>query len=204
MLFPTRGSAKRSLRLDDTGAPLTGLHAIAVALAGLAFGAALASPFVVFVRREQPSRWLPVAAVSAVCSIGADFTALARAGDISQVYVLIGIALFVASLGLFAAAAYLSRAHRLSYWFSPDVPVYLHQNGPYRWIRHPFYTSYLLSYAGVVFASANGWTLIPLIWMAILYGWAAAEEERKFGRSALATEYAAYCLRTGRFFPGGS
>ena len=73
-------------------------------------------------------------------------------------------------------------------------------NGPYRWVRHPFYDSVALWFAAVSLAAAN-WFLLAggLATLALLVVRTAAEEERlvaRFGES-----YRAYMSRTGRFLP---
>jgi protein-S-isoprenylcysteine O-methyltransferase Ste14 len=73
--------------------------------------------------------------------------------------------------------------------------------GPYRYIRHPFYTSYNLAWVAGFVATAWWPLAIALAVMAELYARAAREEERGFSTSPLAEEYAAYKRRVGRFLP---
>jgi protein-S-isoprenylcysteine O-methyltransferase Ste14 len=73
-------------------------------------------------------------------------------------------------------------------------------NGPYRWVRHPFYDSIALWFAACALAAAN-WFLLAggSAVMALLVLRTAAEEERlvaRFGES-----YRSYMKRTGRFLP---
>jgi protein-S-isoprenylcysteine O-methyltransferase Ste14 len=73
-------------------------------------------------------------------------------------------------------------------------------NGPYRWVRHPFYDSVALWFASMSLAAAN-WFLLAggLTTLALLVMRTAAEEERlvlRFGNS-----YRSYMSRTGRFLP---
>ena len=73
--------------------------------------------------------------------------------------------------------------------------------GPYRWIRHPIYTAYLMSYLGGGLLSSN-WvlTLVPVTMYAILVGIRMGEEEEvlkeKFGPA-----YDEYIKETGRLLP---
>jgi protein-S-isoprenylcysteine O-methyltransferase Ste14 len=110
-------------------------------------------------------------------------------------------ALYLASLGLFWWAIHTNRAKPLSAVFSPDPPLHLVKRGPYRWIRHPFYTSYLLTWSAGVVATGRVWLICSLVIMTIIYWRAARQEEAKFLRSALASVYAAYRSRTGLFAP---
>jgi protein-S-isoprenylcysteine O-methyltransferase Ste14 len=74
-------------------------------------------------------------------------------------------------------------------------------SGPYRWVRHPMYTSFFLSAAGNVLMTAN-WlasvpSLVAVTWMYL--GRYAAEEEmmaEKFGEA-----YQLYMQKTGRLLP---
>lgn len=73
-------------------------------------------------------------------------------------------------------------------------------NGPYRWVRHPFYDSVALFLTACGLAAAN-WFLLAggLAAILLLVNRTAAEEERlvtRFGES-----YLTYMKRTGRFLP---
>jgi protein-S-isoprenylcysteine O-methyltransferase Ste14 len=73
-------------------------------------------------------------------------------------------------------------------------------NGPYRWVRHPFYDSVALWFASMSLAASN-WFLLAggVVTLVLLVIRTAAEEERlvlRFGES-----YRSYMNRTGRFVP---
>jgi protein-S-isoprenylcysteine O-methyltransferase Ste14 len=75
-------------------------------------------------------------------------------------------------------------------------------SGPYRWVRHPMYTSFFLSAAGNVLMTANWLASVPALvavtWMYL--GRYAAEEEmmsEEFGEA-----YRLYMRKTGRLLPG--
>ncbi|MGC9349559.1 MAG: methyltransferase family protein, partial [Anaerolineae bacterium] len=75
------------------------------------------------------------------------------------------------------------------------------KTGPYRWIRHPIYTAYLLNYVGGGLLSSNlVLTFVPVTMYAILVGIRMQKEEEmlhgEFGR-----EYSEYMERTGRLLP---
>ena len=75
------------------------------------------------------------------------------------------------------------------------------QSGPYRWIRHPIYSAYFMSYIGGGLLASN-WvlTFIPVILFCVLVQQRVGREEEclieQFGDT-----YHAYMARTGRFFP---
>jgi protein-S-isoprenylcysteine O-methyltransferase Ste14 len=96
------------------------------------------------------------------------------------------------------------RAHGrrpLSAAFSPDEPAHLVDWGPYRFIRHPFYSAYLLTWLAGFVATAR-FALIPTIVVMFWIYWRAADlEEKKFAASPLAENYRRYSQLTGRFLP---
>jgi len=74
-------------------------------------------------------------------------------------------------------------------------------SGPYRWIRHPIYTAYLINYIGGGLLAGN-WvlTFIPVLLFGVLVALRVENEEQtmldQFGQV-----YADYMQRTGRFLP---
>ncbi|SMB77749.1 Protein-S-isoprenylcysteine O-methyltransferase Ste14 [Deinococcus hopiensis KR-140] len=109
--------------------------------------------------------------------------------------------LYGASLTLFTSAMRTLRARQLTLAFSTDTPNTLIANGPYRVIRHPFYTSYLIAWTAGFVATSQPWLLLTVLAMGTLYVFAARQEEAKFRDSPLATAYEAYASMTGMFFP---
>ena len=113
----------------------------------------------------------------------------------------LAVTLYLLSLALFWWAYNATRFTPLSAVFSPDAPRHLVIAGPYRFVRHPFYVSYLLTWTAGVVATANPWLLLTLLTMAIIYIRAARLEEQKFAASDLAQSYERYRATTGMFFP---
>jgi protein-S-isoprenylcysteine O-methyltransferase Ste14 len=111
------------------------------------------------------------------------------------------LALFTASLGVFASAIIASRNTPPTLAYDSDRPSFLLIQGPYRYVRHPFYLAYVLFWFGTAIAthSLAGW-LAPAI-MTALYLDAATREEKKFANSDLAAAYAEYRTRAGLFWP---
>lgn len=111
----------------------------------------------------------------------------------------LGTVLCIAAIALFGLTV---GAHRvaLPMWHQPnDPPVELVTWGPYRYVRHPFYTSYYL-YFGALLLSAPSWPIVA----ASAYGFlilnhTAAKEERELCASAYGADYRAFMARTGRF-----
>jgi len=109
--------------------------------------------------------------------------------------------LYVTSLFLFWWSVQTNRGKPLSTVFSPDLPKHFVSHGPYAWIRHPFYTSYLLAWLAGVVATGRVWLLSTVLVMVTIYWRAALLEEKKFFQTALASLYAGYRARTGLFAP---
>lgn len=75
------------------------------------------------------------------------------------------------------------------------------ETGPYRWIRHPIYTAYLMNYLGGGLLSSN-WVLtaVPVLLYAILVVTRMGKEEAVM-RERFGQQYVEYMQRTGRLVP---
>jgi protein-S-isoprenylcysteine O-methyltransferase Ste14 len=83
-----------------------------------------------------------------------------------------------------------------------DAPEHITTHGAYRYIRHPFYASFLLALLGATILSPQPLTLLALVGALVQLNRTAAREEGRLCASAFGAEYAAYMQRTGRFLPG--
>ncbi len=109
--------------------------------------------------------------------------------------------LYLAALSLFYWSIRVNWQNSLSAAFSSDCPLHLVNRGPYRWVRHPFYCAYLLTWSAG-FVSTGRWWLLPTIAvMAAVYLEAARREEKKFASSQFAQAYREYKKSTGQFLP---
>ena len=88
------------------------------------------------------------------------------------------LAIFVASLALFLWAAKTSRSKRLRLAFDPESPRSVVRTGPYRYIRHPFYASYILFWLGCFVATLHPLMLLFLVAFSAINVTAAYREER--------------------------
>jgi protein-S-isoprenylcysteine O-methyltransferase Ste14 len=114
---------------------------------------------------------------------------------------LVGFAALVASYGLYWMTIRESQSAKLLSAFDERMPHGLLKTGPYKYVRHPFYTSYLLLWGGWAIATWNIWSLVPVSGMIATYWAATNDEEGKFATTPMAEEYAEYASKTGRFFP---
>lgn len=111
------------------------------------------------------------------------------------------LCLQLVAVGLFNWARTTTLANRFTAAFDTDKPQFLVRAGPYRFVRHPFYVSYVTFWVG---SSLGGNS--PALWLICLvligsYIVAALLEEKKFKASELAVEYRHYTKTTGFFFP---
>lgn len=111
------------------------------------------------------------------------------------------IAIYLFALLIFFWAAKTNRAKPLTLAFSPDTPEHIVTQGPYRWVRHPYYSSYLMGYLAGILAAGQWWLVAILVIMTAIYWNASVTEERKFAESSLNGNYSEYQKRTARFIP---
>ena len=114
------------------------------------------------------------------------------------------VLLVIAALASVTLVAYTAGTHRIpvSLWHQrDDAPVEIVSWGPYRWVRHPFYASYLLALVAAV-ALIPWWpTIGALVLGAVGLYVTARREEHRLLASDLGAEYAAYREQTGWFVP---
>lgn len=73
--------------------------------------------------------------------------------------------------------------------------------GPYRFVRHPFYTSYSISWLSAALMSNYFVAYLLLLTMIFFYTIAALQEEKFFAMSVYSDSYKLYMKSTGRFLP---
>jgi protein-S-isoprenylcysteine O-methyltransferase Ste14 len=129
------------------------------------------------------------------------FGLLAWPGNVTGSKTYIAVAFYVLALALFWRTVAVNRARPLRIAFTEEVPGHLVERGPYRFVRHPFYTSYMLAWLAGSVATASWVLLGSCLLLFILYYRAARFEEGLFRRSNLADAYERYRSRTGMFFP---
>ena len=109
--------------------------------------------------------------------------------------------LAIASIALIA---YTIGTHRvpLALWHQDDdAPRNIVTYGAYKYVRHPFYSAFLLALTGIMIAIPHPGTVACLVYAACMLHLTARKEERKLSESAFGAEYRSYLARTGRFFP---
>ncbi|MFZ2101343.1 MAG: isoprenylcysteine carboxylmethyltransferase family protein [Oricola sp.] len=145
----------------------------------------------------------PGAKVVSLFSLGSGAVLLVLVWLLPQPHLaaIVGVVVMVVAELLFWSAIRATRKANLLAAFAIENPHALVMTGPYRFIRHPFYTSYLLYWAGYSIATWTVWSIPLFVGLAVMYWRAAADEEAKFSRTGMAETYADYMRGTGRFFP---
>jgi protein-S-isoprenylcysteine O-methyltransferase Ste14 len=95
-----------------------------------------------------------------------------------------------------------TRRTRLNFAFSESSPQLILQEGPYRYVRHPFYFSYICAWVGVfLYTEWSPISIVAGLALTFLYVLAARQEEQEFLRSPLHETYAAYQGKTVMLIP---
>ena len=122
-------------------------------------------------------------------------------GELAQTLSLVSV---VGSLTACALMTTSAAAHRVSpaLWHQVnDEPVDFVCWGPYRYIRHPFYSAYLLVLLSAMLCFPHPVMLAVFGYACLLLGHTAAKEERNLLASRFGPGYANYHAHTGRFLP---
>ena len=120
----------------------------------------------------------------------------------SDTFAAIGILMYLMSIALYLSAIEAAQRTRLPRSFGDHpLPDRLITDGPYRWVRHPFGSGYLLGALAAPMAIQDlrlYLVAMPLVAATVL---AAAREERVWLASPRGEEYRAYRRKTGMFIP---
>ncbi len=109
--------------------------------------------------------------------------------------------LLLGSLSLYEWARHVIRGRRFYLAWTDNVPESLCDEGPYAYIRHPIYASYILAFLAALVALPTVATLVVFTFNAALFTHAAFSDERSLANSTLAGDYDRYRTRSGMFLP---
>lgn len=108
-----------------------------------------------------------------------------------------GAALSVLSVVLYEWARRTITGRRFAIALADEVPEAVCEEGPYRYMRHPFYLSYVIASLGMLVASLNLIAAAVFIFNSIVFTYMARDDERTLQASTLGSGYAAYRQRVG-------
>jgi protein-S-isoprenylcysteine O-methyltransferase Ste14 len=121
--------------------------------------------------------------------------------DVSPWNAIAGGAMMIGALLLYEWARRTIITRHFHIAWSGDVPDAVCHAGPYGFIRHPLYASYMLAFAAMLAAVPSPWTFAIFVVNVALFVHAARDDERSIAASELAAEYARYKQRVGMFLP---
>jgi protein-S-isoprenylcysteine O-methyltransferase Ste14 len=105
------------------------------------------------------------------------------------------------SIGLYEWARQVIWGRQFSIAWSGRVPDSVCNSGPYLYIRHPIYASYMLAFLAAFLAVPSFVLLGCVVFNTALFAHAAFSDERSLENSVLREEYARYRAATRMFFP---
>lgn len=117
-------------------------------------------------------------------------------------YVAVAIAMYVGAILVFLSAIEAAKRTRLQRSFIDlPLPDRLITDGPFKWVRHPFCSGYLLGAFAGPLAIASPVMIAIAVPLVVITVSAAFREERIWLAGTKAEEYRDYQRRTGMFVP---
>ena len=146
----------------------------------------------------MPREMQAMTAVSGLAGLLLVFLTVRNGVDPAATLVFIVMALL--ALALFWWAIDTTRRRPPHVAHSGKDPDTLYEDGPYAYVRHPFYLAYCLFWVGSAIAvGGHQWLVATLL--VIWYYVTSRSEESHFLRSPMAASYSEYQRRTGMILP---
>jgi protein-S-isoprenylcysteine O-methyltransferase Ste14 len=191
-------SSARTVNARNTVSLLAGSLILGFSACLLSFQLALGTHFRHSGPLAAPMRWL-VALSLLVWAAG--IVAIARLGAPGQSRIAIAVIFLASAVALFFFTRFSTPAKVLPVAFADESPEFVVQSGPYRLIRHPFYTAYILFWIGFGFAAPHPGVAVGCVAIVVAYFFLARREERRLLEGPLGASYKRYSGSTGRFLP---
>jgi protein-S-isoprenylcysteine O-methyltransferase Ste14 len=112
-------------------------------------------------------------------------------------YAIPGVVVSAASVVSYEWTRHTARGRRFFIALAGEVPAELCESGPYRYARHPFYSSYILAFTGMLIAVGTVSAALVFAANVVLFVWMARDDERTMATSPLSSQYAEYRQRVG-------
>jgi protein-S-isoprenylcysteine O-methyltransferase Ste14 len=123
---------------------------------------------VLFHRPERLPVQMKFSSAAALIFFSAQLFGIVRAKPLEWV-AFIGFLFYAVAMSLFWWAVPYARDAALNIAFTPTQPRKLLAEGPYKYVRHPFYSSYCAFWIAGVLASLQPWLLLSVICMGGFY-----------------------------------
>ena len=177
------------------------IHWLLVAASAAAVGFSVAGLRLYFERSPRPLWVLAVHYASMLLAL-LGFLGVLLLPTRSDPWVAVAIAMYTGAIALFLGAIEAARRTRLQRSFvDHPLPDRLITDGPYKWMRHPFCTGYLLGALAGPVGIAHPVMIVVALPLAAISVAAAVREERVWMSGTHADEYREYRQRTGMFVP---
>jgi len=112
-----------------------------------------------------------------------------------------GLAFYGLANSVFWSALWVHGKARPAFAFIDVKPSAFTRAGPYRVVRHPIYSAYLLGWLAGPLVTGQVWLLSTVAWMWLLYYVAARQEEKHFSQTSFRNDYDVYRKQAGMFLP---
>lgn len=126
---------------------------------------------------------------------------LHKTKDTLDIQNLISSFIYIVAILLFWRSIAIAKNSKLSFAFSKERPSSLINDGPYKYIRHPFYLSYSLAWVAGFIGTLNIILCAIMLIMFFIYFKSAQKEEEIILSSELKNDYSNYKKNTGMFLP---
>jgi|SRR5882724_2120346 len=113
----------------------------------------------------------------------------------------VGVVLCAASIA-FISYTLGTHRRRLSLWHQQnDAPEEIVTYGAYRYVRHPFYASFIMTFVATTLVCLSPLILAISAFGVLMLNHTAAREEQRLQESKFGEQYRDYLGRSGRFLP---
>ncbi|SEN27915.1 Protein-S-isoprenylcysteine O-methyltransferase Ste14 [Loktanella fryxellensis] len=117
-------------------------------------------------------------------------------------YLPLVLILIAAAFALFLWAARHSRNRKLSLAFANELQIDgIVKSGPWQYVRHPFYVSYILFWMACAIGTMHLVSVIVFATLLFVYIYSAIREEKSLMTSRHGDDYVSYRNHTGFLFP---
>lgn len=139
--------------------------------------------------------------ISALSLIGL-FAFLAHAFVLRLEFTVVSLVVIALAFALFLWAIRHSKQKNLSLAFDDETRVDgIITTGPWRYVRHPFYMSYILFWLGCALGTTHPTSVVVFATLLFIYVYSARHEERQLKQGRYAQAYLEYQQNAGFLLP---